>query len=333
MDNSATPTPLPISRPQDPPRALVLMATYNGERYVRSQIESILAQQGVLVTLHIRDDCSTDSTPTICQEYADTHDNVCFFENKTNMGVAKNFMELVYSPEAKGYDLYAFSDQDDVWFPNKLKTASLHLLNERSAAIPTLYFSDIMNEWVDEQGNCVKSEREISRFRDCENAPLTLLLTNWVNGCAMVFNARLWELLNQYRLQEYPRYHDSWVHMVARFCGRVIADYDTVLMERRITGANTVGQTQFVVKTPKQALHLLKLTFSEREHIMQCCAQLFVDGYERKIHPEFRQAIIAFAHYRSSIANRWRSVARNKYWLPSLQARIRMRVALLIGFY
>ena len=79
------------------PSVLVMMATYNGEKYVSEQIDSILVQEGVNVTLLISDDGSSDATPRICSRYAEDLPNVRFSVNEKNKGLAKNFMDMLYS--------------------------------------------------------------------------------------------------------------------------------------------------------------------------------------------------------------------------------------------
>lgn len=101
------------------PSVLVMMASYNGEKFITEQIDSILSQKGVDVTLRICDDGSNDSTPSICESYTSKYDNVLFEVNKVNKGLAKNFMDMVYDDNALGFNYYAFSDQDDVWLPEK----------------------------------------------------------------------------------------------------------------------------------------------------------------------------------------------------------------------
>lgn len=100
------------------PTVSVVMATYNGEKYIREQIDSILNQSYPIYELIIQDDCSTDSTPDICREYEAKHRNIHFYENEHNLGFNENFRTA--SMRATG-DFVALSDQDDVWFPQKIE--------------------------------------------------------------------------------------------------------------------------------------------------------------------------------------------------------------------
>ena len=93
------------------------MTTYNGEKYIREQIDSILSQSYPLYELIIQDDCSTDSTPAICREYEEKYPIVHFYENERNLGFNDNFRTAAM--RATG-DYIALSDQDDVWFPEKI---------------------------------------------------------------------------------------------------------------------------------------------------------------------------------------------------------------------
>ena len=100
------------------PHVSVVMATYNGERYLRQQLDSILAQTYPLHEIIIEDDCSTDSTTDICKEYEDRYPNVHFYENDHNLGFNLNFQTAVM--RATG-DFIAISDQDDIWYPTKIE--------------------------------------------------------------------------------------------------------------------------------------------------------------------------------------------------------------------
>ena len=100
-------------------KVCVLMSTYNGEKYLKEQIDSILKQKGVKVNLLVRDDGSTDNTLSLLEEYKKKGllDYCC----GSNMKPARSFMELLsIAPDS---DYYAFSDQDDYWEHDKLFNA------------------------------------------------------------------------------------------------------------------------------------------------------------------------------------------------------------------
>ena len=92
------------------PTVSVVMATYNGEKYIREQIDSILGQSYPVYELVIQDDCSTDSTLAIAEDYARRYPNVKVFENQRNLGFNLNFQ--IACMRATG-DFVAISDQDN----------------------------------------------------------------------------------------------------------------------------------------------------------------------------------------------------------------------------
>lgn len=124
----------------------VVMSTYNGEKYLKEQIDSILSQEGVDVRLYIRDDGSSDRTTDILASYQE-HKNVKI-EKGNNLGFAKSFLTAL--DECDEADYYAFSDQDDVWEKDKLSTA-IEILEEESQSTPLLYCSALQR--VDENLN------------------------------------------------------------------------------------------------------------------------------------------------------------------------------------
>ena len=97
----------------------VVMCTYNGAKYLREQLDSIISQTYPIYELIIQDDCSSDETMAIVQEYAKDHPIIKLFVNESNLGYNRNFKSALM--KATG-DYIAISDQDDVWFPEKIKT-------------------------------------------------------------------------------------------------------------------------------------------------------------------------------------------------------------------
>ena len=117
----------------------VLMSTYNGEKYIKEQLDSILSQVGVELSVLIRDDGSSDSTLSIIKDYAEQNKNIKYYVGE-NIKPAQSFIDLIFnSPDA---DYYALSDQDDVWDKDKLKCA-IDLLQATNPDKPAMYHSNL----------------------------------------------------------------------------------------------------------------------------------------------------------------------------------------------
>ena len=111
----------------DSPKVSVVMCTYNGEKYVREQIESILNQTYKPYELIIQDDCSTDSTFDIITEYTNADNRIKSFQNESNFGFNRNFKSAIM--KATG-DYIAMADQDDVWFAEKINDEIITIGNK-----------------------------------------------------------------------------------------------------------------------------------------------------------------------------------------------------------
>ena len=208
-------------------KAAVLLSTYNGERYLREQLDSILAQSGVDLTLYVRDDGSSDRTLDILEEYRKKHP--CIVLNKgENAGVGNSFMQLVYdAPD--DFDFYAFSDQDDIWLENKLIKAVETIKDCKG---PVLYTSNQM--LVDDQGN----ELRLRHASSPGTSYMQILCNNKLSGCTMVWNNALHKILSDRnrrpsRQMLEKRIHDVWVAMTAAVTGEIVFDPEAYIMYRQ----------------------------------------------------------------------------------------------------
>lgn len=113
-----------INKQSNPPHIAVLLATYNGEKFLREQLDSILMQKNVQVTVFIRDDNSVDHTIDIIQTYKQTHNNIFLLNTKPEqLNVTRNFFSIVREIDLSEIDYIAYSDQDDIWLDHKLVAA------------------------------------------------------------------------------------------------------------------------------------------------------------------------------------------------------------------
>jgi len=106
------------------PKVAVLFAAYNGANWLVEQLDSILNQSDVRLTVCISLDLSTDESFDLCKRLADTHAEVKLLNYGERFGgAAPNFYRLISEVDFSSYDFVAYADQDDIWLPDKLKRA------------------------------------------------------------------------------------------------------------------------------------------------------------------------------------------------------------------
>ena len=213
----------------------ILMATYNGEKYLEEQIDSILGQTYKNIRLIISDDCSTDNTKNILKKYQEK-ENIEIYYQKENLGYVKNFEFLLQKVEN---EIYMLSDQDDVWMSNKVED-TLKKLEEDNA---DLVFTDL--EIVDENLNTIDKSfnRKMDKFRKIEK---TLgkksfeYLYNNITGCT-IMSKKEWinEIIPIPKNSKYV-IHDSWIGLIISLKGK-ISYLDKPTIKYRQHGDNQVG--------------------------------------------------------------------------------------------
>lgn len=212
----------------------ILLATYNGEKYIREQIDSILNQTHTEFRLLISDDGSTDLTKTILEEYKNKDSRIEIFFQENNLGVVKNFEFLLGKVESK---YYMFSDQDDIWKETKIEK-SLNRIEEGF----DLVYSDL--EVVDENLNVTYSSywklkgiyNKIKKYNNFES----LYLNNFITGCTIISKK---ELINSFMpLPNTSKFvlHDYWISLIISQNGK-IAYVEEPLIKYRQHKNNKVG--------------------------------------------------------------------------------------------
>ena len=203
----------------------VLMSTYNGERFLKEQINSILSQQEVDVKLSVRDDGSFDKTTSILESYG----NKLKWYAGENLGPAFSFMELLNN--AEGADFYAFADQDDYWMPEKLEVAT-NMMSEDNG--PALYFSRTQLTDSSLNPTSIVQTNPLLTFGES-------LVYEFIPGCTIVMNRQLRDIIIQYK-PDYIPMHDVWIYSVAQAVdAKIYFDKTTHILYRQHNN-NTIGQ-------------------------------------------------------------------------------------------
>ena len=284
----------------------VLMSTYNGEKYVREQIDSILAQKDIDLRLYMRDDGSKDNTAAILRAYEAAHDNVVFINRDRiqNAGIRDSFLDLLaFAYRDADCELFAFADQDDVWKPEKLSAASQKLAELPANNRGKLYYSN--KSFVDQNLNLIREENIV--FYDDF---FEVLWKNLASGCTMVFD----RALAGYALKHRPQtdcIHDNWIYRIAKAIGStVIFDSDSYILYRQ-HGNNEVGiegaklYHSSVSYMLKRAVPLL---FQKRDHKRILYLKEIYDLYRSDMVEENAKLIDTFLHYRFSPVNKWKLI-------------------------
>jgi rhamnosyltransferase len=208
----------------------VLLSSYNGENYIKEQIESILAQQGdFTLELWVRDDGSSDSTPRILEEYARA--GKLQWYTGENLKPAKSFMDLLL--RCPGYDYYAFADQDDYWHPQKLQ-AALTLLAGHEA--PAIAFANarLVDGKLQSLGRNVYKQPPKRDF-------YSLTVGSNIIGCTMLFNSPMARLAQEKPMPEAMYMHDYYLLMLCTLYGGTVFYDETPYMDYRQHGGNVIG--------------------------------------------------------------------------------------------
>lgn len=225
-------------------KVAVIMSTYNGEKYIREQIDSILSQLDVNVELFIRDDGSSDSTVNIIREYERKYENIHLDEGK-NLGFAMSFIKELKS--VKGYDYYAFSDQDDYWEEKKLFYGCLKLAGEKDEK-PAIYYSNLN---VADANLKVYRKTELQKRRKSLES---IFLRRSIAGCTMVFNKYLWQEIAKSEISSdmLKCGHDSFIlSLCYALRGNIFFDENAYIRYRQ-HGANTSGSSHGIVQRIKK---------------------------------------------------------------------------------
>lgn len=265
-------------------KVVVLLSTYNGEKYLEEQLNTIIEQKNVDVTILARDDHSSDSTQDILRKWQKT-EKLSWYTGG-NMGPALSFMDLIFNaPEA---DYYAFADQDDVWNQEKLITA-IHMLSKNEEGY-ALYAGRTM--MVTESLDLINLSKMPLKI-DLSSS----FLKSFASGCTMVFNRNLALKLQAFKFKELTD-HDWWVcNLCLALGGELIFD-QTPHIQYRQHGNNVIGGRTRILDIFKYRINKVK---KDKTHTRQSMAKNILDNYSNEINRENIKLLESIAYYRDGL--------------------------------
>lgn len=291
----------------------VLMSTYNGERYLMEQLNSILEQEGKIdIKILVRDDGSTDNTIRILKEF-EKKGKLRWYSGK-NLGPAKSFIDLIKNSDEA--DFYAFSDQDDYWEKNKLITAINHI-SKTKIKTGRIYYSalNLVNENLEFKKKTVFNEKI-----DFKKG----IVRNQATGCTMVFDNYVRNFINNFNF-DYVGMHDSLLYRLALTFDWYIFRDDNSYIKYRQHSNNVLGMSYNRLNDYKKKI---KRFFSDEPE-----ASLIAEELLRlpNISKEKIEYLNILSTYKRSIKNKIKLLFMKDYKCNSFVGNMVMKIKILFN--
>jgi glycosyltransferase involved in cell wall biosynthesis len=285
-----------------PLKISIAMATYNGAKYLREQLDSFVAQTRLPDELVITDDCSTDNTIEIIQAFAATAPFAVRWEqNEKNHGYTGNFNHALMKTTG---DLVFLSDQDDVWFPEKLAVMERYALENPEALV-------VMNDAALTDGNL--NDTGLTKQGQIASAGMTD--SSFVMGCCAVIRRELLDVCLP--VPSHYKGHDNWIVKMAEGVGRKRVVADVLQWYRR----HEANESQFIAnKTTKvtrgmvfrRSLANAIAGSDQQEQLSAACEQAgyFLEGVRKASRRADEPLASAFTEYSTRLEEHLTAVKR-----------------------
>lgn len=249
-------------------RIAILMATYNGEKFLREQIDSLFTQTYQDWHLYVHDDGSTDSTISIVKEYIDNHPGrITLMDYPSQGGACKNFLSMLDRVDAP---YYMFCDQDDVWLPEKIEReySEIRELERREVSLkPIVVYSNLIV--TDSDLNIISpSLWEIAGiYPEFVNSFGEMAANTLMSGCTMIFNHSVKQIMPPYT--DKITMHDAWIACCVTKNNGVLYPIKQPTIYYRQHSSNALGAQDIRNPTLRQRLMRFTTSYSRnRRHYL-----------------------------------------------------------------
>jgi len=311
-------------------KILILLSTYNGEKYLDEQLKSIYAQENVRVHILARDDGSTDTTSDILRKYQTDYGQMTIYLDE-NIGCKKSFFKLLQIAASLNevFDYYAFCDQDDIWDEDKLISA-VKILDQSNNEY-RLYYSAA--RCVDNNMNPV----EVLPI-NTGNSLAAIIIASHSLGCTQVFNKALLlkaNLINDIILpsisgNDYIPQHDTWTLVTAKSLGGYIFYDPESHISYRQHASNVVGGGS------KSMLSILKLRLKRhlshpnmRSHLALYVLKVY-GGY---LSEDANKTLDQLAEYKTTLKRRIKLMMSKEMRTGNISIDIPMKFMVALGMF
>lgn len=298
-------------------KVAILLSTYNGEKYIREQIDSLLNQTYENIEIYVRDDGSVDKTPQILKEYEKNGKITLTLGN--NIGFIKSFLELLSYPKDSKY--YSFCDQDDIWLEDKIER-SVKKIKEKDSSKPILYSSNY--DCYDSNMNYIKgsgyAKNKSTEFYksviECVSPGMTMCINNVAKEM----------LVNAFPNEAF--FHDWWICLVCSGLGVVIYD-SKVTVKYRIHESNVTVSTNGFFKDIKTKI---KRYFGNSfyKKIKKQCIE-FYQIYGDKLSRENKNFLELFINKKYSLKKQIKKIFYRRRYKNNIKDEIFIRFIFILG--
>lgn len=249
---------------------LIMMATYNGEEFLREQLDSILCQTVSTWKLLIRDDNSSDQTRAIIKEYEEKDSRIKLIKNTSqHHGAYYNFFGLLNDvrQNENPFDFYMFADQDDIWDVNKLECLISYYYEKVKTEEPVLIYADM--RIIDANGKMIANSMDQLMGIRYTN-PISAFMSHKVYGCNTLFNRELFEILPllPYDAPELAFLsHDNFTTKTAALKGQVYF-YNEPTMGYRRYGHNVTNKHEYNFAFKRILKRISKIDELAKDHAL-----------------------------------------------------------------
>lgn len=301
----------------------IALATYNGEPFIGAQIKSILNQTIQDFEVVVCDDCSSDLTWKILQEYRECDSRIRIYQNSENLGFKKNFERAISLCEG---DYIALCDQDDEWTPNHLEVLYISI-GTSFASIGNSLFVDRNLQSIGVTH--IESINGMTRYLDSDigKAIRVLFVGNFCQGASMMFKASFLKSIRE--VPECFNVHDVWYSMAA-ICKKSLVFSPEVITFYRQHNSNVIDRTRKGFRKRVSAL-FQKQSEAKLHQILYAAENLSVDEDISKL---FNEAIVFHRRkgsfrFRLKFINTW--LAYYNYMYLNNRNRV-FKTLLFLGF-
>lgn len=264
-----------------------MLAVFNGEKYLKQQIDSIIGQTVTEIKVIIRDDGSCDSSPRIIDDYCNKYPQIISKLEGAPTGSAKqNFAELFKKCDS---DYIMFCDQDDVWLPEKIQNtlAAMQKIEGEERTTPVLVHTDL--KVTDQNLNVISPS--FFKFQNIIQNDITLpelLVQNYVTGCTVMINRALKEKCGD--ISDNCIMHDWWLALTAVLFGKIVCVSESTMLYRQHSNNQVGAKASYGIAFIKRKLATLdkvrenyNSTYSQAKALLDSYGSIMQTNHKRTI--------------------------------------------------